>query len=53
MKKNLMYYIGLIVATVPGVVLWNLYGIKAMLLGLLIYAGCCIQDLGEHMMRSK
>lgn len=53
MKKNFMYYIGLIIAAIPCVILWNSYGTKAMILGILIYAGCCIQDLGEDMTRSK
>ena len=48
MKKNFMYYIGLIIVAIPCVILWDSYGTKAMILGILIYVGCCIQDLGEE-----
>ncbi len=48
MKINIPYFIGLIVAGVSVAALLCLFDAGAAALGLVVYAGACIQTIGQE-----
>lgn len=47
MKRNIPYFIELIVTGISILILWDSYDSYAAALGLVVYAGACIQTIGQ------
>lgn len=48
MKRNIPYFIGLIVGGASITALFCLYDAGAAALGLVVYAGACMQTIGQE-----
>lgn len=48
MKRNIPYYIGLIIAGISIFILLISYDSYAAALGFMVYAGACIQDIAKE-----
>lgn len=48
MKRNIPYFIGLILAGISIFILWVSYNSYAAALGLVVYVSACIQSIGQE-----
>lgn len=46
MKRNILYYVGLLISMGGLVALWQIFGIKAWIVGLIISFGSMLETIG-------